>query len=79
MKLPPANIPASARGMIKNFGNNAATEARATADRCAKRRDFEGRETWLSIAAAIDLMQVPVQANTLMADRHVAANSEIGP
>jgi len=59
MKIPPPNINVSALGMIKNFGERAAFEARVTADRCEGRHDPEGRDTWLAIAAAIEVVQPP--------------------
>lgn len=73
MKLPPPDIEASAQGMMHVFGDRAARHARDTATRCAKRRDAEGENTWLAIAAAIDAMQPPQPSLAETAVPRVAA------
>lgn len=50
------DIMASTLRMITNCGEEAAMEARAAAEKCAKRRDPERRNTWLSIASAAEII-----------------------
>lgn len=54
----PAAVGESACGMIRIYGGRAEIEAEYCAEKHAARRDNEGRDMWLAIAAAIRNVQL---------------------
>ena len=77
MKLPPPDADASARGLIKNFGAQAAREAQLRATQYAAKSDGEAQRTWLAIAAAIRMLTS--QEKAPVAARGGEANEIRGP
>ncbi|MBC8036329.1 MAG: hypothetical protein H7X89_03835 [Rhizobiales bacterium] len=57
LALPSADAYLSARGMIKNFGDDAENHARQSAQAYARRGDSEASAIWLAIATAIDTLR----------------------
>lgn len=53
-----SQIENSARGMIKNFGAEAAAHAERQAQRYARRHDQAGAATWKAIALAVNRLTV---------------------